>query len=314
VPNAPSTHCHINITVVDDDMGKDNDESGQFTIVAQPTVTITSPVTGDIWFMEDEDTIAFTLAGGVANWKVWINYTVDGSTYDPILGSQPFAYTSVGAKTKAWIVPSYTEAKFAKFAIEIMDTNNRWGSANSDQFTIDFPPVPPPEPTIEDGITITFTQVGDWTGGTGGVTARTGEDIPISTTVKTSKGVAEAKIIYQLPQSNRIYEICIYSDGVSVNSNSIGDMALTEGTIYNGEWSGDIPAQDGSGKIYYQVYVKDKDGNVVLTPLTYLYVLTAEETAQAAQPTLDWNLVIMGVVLVSLALVGLAVWDYRRRR
>jgi len=314
IPNYPSVTCKVKVEVVDSENRKDTDTSAEFTIVAQPTVIVTSPVTGDIWFMEAEYNIAFTLAGGVANWKVWINYTVDGS-YHPILGSQPFAYTSVGAKSKAWIVPSYTEPKFAAFSIKVLDTNNRNGTDTSDTFTIDFPPIPPPAPTTTNGITITFEQVGDWTGGSGGVTARTGEVIPIVVGVKTTKGVSEAKILYQLPQSSRVYEICIYADdGVITSGNTIGDMELTGGTIYNGDWSGQIPAQDGSGKIYYQVMVKDKDGNVVVTPLSYMYVLTAETTAPTSQPSMDWNLVIIAVVLISIALIGLAVWDYRRRR
>ncbi len=143
LPMITATDVVVNGTVADTGGLKGYDESGQFTIRAQPpantppTVTITSPSGGENWAEGSSRTIIWTMHDNEdvnANLTVYINYTTGGVT-------SQIAAALKGQLSSTWTLPD-VEANDVVVNITVIDTGGLKGWSQSGPFTIKAPPPP----------------------------------------------------------------------------------------------------------------------------------------------------------------------------
>ena len=120
IPNEPSANCIVKADVVG--TGKGSGPSGGFSIVERPehpVVTVSGPQAGSIWYVGDTYSINWTIAKGIAPFKVWVNFSTDGgSNFQAIASAQAMTQAGRGAGTFAWTVPPLADTSTCMIKVD----------------------------------------------------------------------------------------------------------------------------------------------------------------------------------------------------
>ena len=228
IPNAPSTHCHINMTVVDDDMGRDSDESIQFTIIYPAiSIGITSPAGDEEWEIASVHTIHWTATGGVGDLLINFSYAIE------FLGEfTEIATDEENDGSYSWTIPD-DATDTAYLLVTAYDDNGANDSLISEMFAIVEEGGGGNPPSGEDTITITTTPPS---------TAVLGDTIGISAIV----------VIESDTTSHAISAVTIYYRYAGATYKTVS-MTLASGDSTDGTWTGTIPATTVVGTIEFYI-------------------------------------------------------------
>jgi len=270
IPNSPSEECYLNITIVDDDMGRDNDETSYFTIVYPSfDATITNPAGDEEWEVGSVQDINWTATGGIGDLLINLSYAIE------IEGS----FTNITNEEEndggyEWTIPN-TPSATVWIRINASDENGVEVSNFSEMFAI----VAVEEPPItQNDITIQVTHP---------TTSYTGDTITIYVDVSIDSSTDE------------ISSVTIYYRYEGKGYQSVA-MELTAGTEKDGTWTGTIPRTTTVGTLEF--YVKANADNGV-TASTTTYEIDKQKHPEAST-TPSTTLITSEVVIGTAVVIG----------
>ena len=154
--------------------------NNNFTIndVTAPTVTVSAPASGDVWYAGSTQTITWTATDNVPGALTYtLYYSTDGGSTYPGVNVIATANTAQGYNTQSWTIPGGVSSTTCKVKVTATDAASTPNSGNdeSDQFEIRSDTTPPT-------VTVTAPNGGQsWQGGTAQTISWTASDTPSNT-------------------------------------------------------------------------------------------------------------------------------------
>ena len=109
------------------------------TMPSEPVIVLNSPNGGEKWTGGSVHDISYTISGGTSNYKVWLNYTIDGGTnWNPCTGAaQPVTRTTADTYTYPWTLPKINSTT-VEVRVTVIDANSLsdW-EKSAERFKID---------------------------------------------------------------------------------------------------------------------------------------------------------------------------------
>ena len=158
---------------------------------------------------------------------------------------------------------------------------------------VEIPPVIPPSQGA--GITITLTKAGHWTTGENAseLYEYKGTDISVDVTVECSDGIVGVVLSYQ---------------PVNRTSFRTVSMALKAGTLEDGTWTVDIPAQDIVGDMHFKIKATSDEGQTHTTPVYTLSIIAESASGNQNLFGLPFNILDTQCCCMSLILLLVAIF------
>jgi virginiamycin B lyase len=180
-----------------------------------------------------------------------------------------------------------------------IDGNSNGTSEGSpiDDYTFTFTTVPSeiPPSVDENSIHIRVIEVGQWNiSNTNPVQQYTTNITEISARIKGADGIDHAKIYWYFTASTSTAMLTEMSEV---------DMDKESGTYENGIWSGQIPAQDETGTVYYHIEAQSGE-DVAVTTTAHINIVTP--TTSTTEPLYygialwQWVLVLILILVVAI--------------